>query len=322
MKKKIEFRYYEIPAGDYILPEIGKGWEREYGVEYKGMLHFHNYLEVGYCYHGSGDLIISDRNYRYGDEMFTIIPSNIPHTTESDEGNICKWEYLFIDLDNYIRNEMEGGSLSAEELIRIVNKRGTLKSFKNHRNCATIIRRMIEECRNQFPYYKESLKGLLRSLVIEILRLDEEKETGLKNITYDHSLDKAIKYIEDNYSGDIRIPDIADECGLSESHFRRQFEEITNMKPLDYVNMVRIRKACDLIKKGNMMMADVGRKVGFQTQSSFNRNFRALTGLTPLKWKHREKEEGGLNISDFKITAKKGWDAYLENGEWKIEGIE
>ena len=57
-KKKLEFRYYTLPAGDYVLPKLGKGWEQEYGLGYEGMLHFHNLLEIGYCYHGNGKLII------------------------------------------------------------------------------------------------------------------------------------------------------------------------------------------------------------------------------------------------------------------------
>ena len=31
-KKRMEYRYYEIPADTYVLPLLGKGWEQEYGV--------------------------------------------------------------------------------------------------------------------------------------------------------------------------------------------------------------------------------------------------------------------------------------------------
>ncbi len=165
-KKKIEFRYYNIPAGEYVLPKIGKGWEQEYGIGYHGMLHFHNYMEIGYCYHGDGTLEIEDRQYHYGDQMFTIIPANMPHTTESKAGNICKWEFLFIDIDEFIRNEMVSNDLSADEVIRIVNKRGTLKTEANHPAMAKLVRNIIEECRNNAMYSNMSIKGYLMALVI------------------------------------------------------------------------------------------------------------------------------------------------------------
>lgn len=45
-KETIEFRYYNIPDGSYVLPKIGEGWEQEYGLGMNGMLHFHNLLST------------------------------------------------------------------------------------------------------------------------------------------------------------------------------------------------------------------------------------------------------------------------------------
>ena len=72
-KEKIELRYYNIPDGSYVLPKIGEGWEQEYGLGMNGMLHFHNLLEIGYCYHGSGRLIIED-DQRPGKYMQLGVP--------------------------------------------------------------------------------------------------------------------------------------------------------------------------------------------------------------------------------------------------------
>ena len=63
-KKKLQFRYYTIPTGEYILAKIGKAWEQEYGLGYGEMLHFHNYLEIGYCYSGKGRLIIENKKWK------------------------------------------------------------------------------------------------------------------------------------------------------------------------------------------------------------------------------------------------------------------
>ena len=50
-KPKMEFRYYQMPAGSPILALLGQKWVQNYGndVDY---LHFHNYLEIGFCYEG------------------------------------------------------------------------------------------------------------------------------------------------------------------------------------------------------------------------------------------------------------------------------
>ncbi len=309
-KRKMEFRFYDIPKGEYVLPMLGDGWEREYGAGYGTMLHFHNYLEIGYCYHGSGRLIINDRVYRYGDQMFTVIPANIPHTTISDPGNICKWEFLFIDVDSFVKNEVQsldrkwGGTT---DFLKNINSRGTLKSRENHPNPAQLIRSIIRECRKKDDYYMESLKGYIYSLLIEIIRLNEERERlSTANNLQNHIRD-VIAYVDEHYAEEIRVSDMADACGLSESHFRRTFEETMNTKPVEYINLVRIDKACELITAGGHSMEEVSFIVGYQTPSTFNRNFKLLTGTTPLKW----KAEGGdrsKRMEQYHISASRGWD--------------
>ena len=303
-KKRLEFRYYTIPAGEYVLPKLGKNWEQEYGFGYDGTLHFHNYMEIGYCYHGKGRLIIEDRVYRYGDHMYSVIPANIPHTTISDEGNICKWEFLFIDINAFIDKEFGDAMLSAENLKRIVNKRGTLKTMANHQRLGRIILNIIEECRKEDIYYKMSVDGSLKVLISELLRLDDERERALHENADTKEIRPALNYVEDHFKEDIRIEDLSRICGLSESHFRRLFVQSVNMKPVDYVNMIRIQHACTLIRKENLSMEDVGYHVGYQTTSTFNRNFKKITGKTPYQWKSHGSE---WDVSGFNVTAMRGW---------------
>ena len=306
-KKKLEFRYYTLPAGDYVLPKLGKGWEQEYGLGYEGMLHFHNLLEIGYCYHGNGKLIIEDRTYHYGGNMFSVIPANIPHTTVSAPGNICKWEFLFVDIENFIRDEMADSRLSVDEIIRIVNKHGTMKTKANHPILSELILSIIREGREEPIYYKDAVKGYLRAFVIETLRLDEERVQTRKNDKLSEYIKKAIGYVNDHYAEDIKIYEMASMCGLSESHFRKVFEDAMNMKPNDYINSIRIKEACRLMRKEDLSMEELGIRVGYQTPSTFNRNFRKITGRTPYQWKTEERSHNGL-LTDFLISAEKGWE--------------
>lgn len=307
-KEKIEFRYYNIPAGTYVLPKIGPGWEQEYGIGMSEMLHFHNYLEIGYCYHGSGRLILDEREYRYSDNMYTFIPKNLPHTTISDPGNICKWEFLFIDLDTFIREEIHSVYLSTDEILRITNKRGTLKSMKNHPVMGNLIKNILRECHEPDAYSQESIKGYLYSLIIEVLRLDEERESAKRSKRISHYIQNAVNYISVHYSEDVKIGDLAESCGLSESHFRRIFVDSIGMKPVEYLNLVRIEHACMLIRKGEQSMEDICYAVGYQTPSTFNRNFKMITGISPRDF--RNTTETTTPLSKFRITALRGWEGF------------
>ena len=64
-KMKMEFRYYQMQGGIPILALLGEKWVQNYGrdVDY---LHFHNYLEIGFCYSGEGELVLGEDHQRCG----------------------------------------------------------------------------------------------------------------------------------------------------------------------------------------------------------------------------------------------------------------
>lgn len=307
-KRQIEYRYYEIPSDQYVLALLGESWVQSYGAVQENLLHFHNYMEIGYCYWGNGRLVIEESSVNYKGGIITIIPENIPHDTKSEGGGICKWEYLFLDIDNFIKKEMQFHRLIPEEVIKRINNQGYVIQWNQNKQLTSIIRSIIEEYREQRPYYKQAVKGYLRAFVAELLRLNEDMSSSLtlEEKRLNSYIERSVNYISEHYAEDIKMSDVAYECGLSESHFRRIFEESMSMKPLDYLNMVRIDNACEIIQNKDYAMEEVGFRVGYQTPSTFNRNFKKLTGKTPYQWKKEENHLGGAK-KNYKISAKKGW---------------
>lgn len=151
----------------------------------------------------------------------------------------------------YPKNE-----LFCRELIRKVNRRALfLHEWENH-NLAFLVRQIMEEMRGRRSHYTDSVRGLLYSLVIEIIRLNEEQEAKqeVQGVEMQkHSgvtqIAAALDYVRMEYMHMIRVEELAQECHMSETHFRRLFESCMNMSPVDYINLVRIQKACDLLKR-------------------------------------------------------------------------
>lgn len=111
-KPKMEFRYCKMPEGSPILALLGQKWTQSYGREID-YLHFHNYLEIGFCYEGQGEIVLGEQPMRFKGNQFSVIPKNYPHTTNSDPGTVSQWEYMFIDVENFLR-EQNGGGLYPE----------------------------------------------------------------------------------------------------------------------------------------------------------------------------------------------------------------
>lgn len=117
---------------------------------------------------------------------------------------------------------------------------------------------------------------------------------------------RAMDYISDHYMEPIRVEQLAKYSHLSETHFRRVFTEYMHMGPLEYINTVRIRTACEHLKKTEEPVADIAHKCGFTTNSTFNRNFKQMMGVTPVEWRKRP-ENYEQRLLNYEIHTEKGW---------------
>lgn len=304
-KQKVEFRYYEMPNNEIVLALLGESWIRNYseGIE---CLHFHNYIEIGYCYYGMGSLIFENESLRSGPNMFSIVPPNWLHRASSDQGTKSYWEWLYLDIEQYLKNVYKDDSLFVQGILKKIYRRPLLLHAKEHPALDNIILNIIREMRNKDIYYRESVKGYIHAFIVELLRLDDKEEQKAKIIKQTSRISDALDYVRENYREEIKIRQLAHACNMSESHFRRVFLESMNMKPIEYINLIRIQKACELIKKTQISMEDVAYKVGFTTVSTFNRNFKKLVGISPYKWKQSAENFEG-KLLNYKISAQKGW---------------
>lgn len=116
----------------------------------------------------------------------------------------------------------------------------------------------------------------------------------------------ALHYIGEHYAEDLTIGELAGVSHMSETNFRRVFQKVMNMTPSDYLNSVRVQMACEHMRKHTDSMELVAEKCGFQSMSTFNRNFKKILGITPYQWKiHPENYEAKL--LNYKISAYRGW---------------
>ena len=164
----------------------------------------------------------------------------------------------------------------------------------------------MEEARQKKPYYKDCISGLLRACLAEFLRLSDDEERIMRNKTHRAVISGALDYVADHYAHEIKICQLAEASSMSESHFRRVFEESMDMKPVDYINLIRIQCACELLKKTEKSMEEVAVASGFSSISSFNRNFKKILHISPYQWK-RSAENYESKLLYCRISAQKGW---------------
>nr|WP_303218654.1 AraC family transcriptional regulator [uncultured Blautia sp.] len=306
-KPKMEFRYYQMPAGSPILALLGQKWIQHYGenIDY---LHFHNYLEIGFCYEGQGRMLLGEEEVRFSGREFSVIPPNYPHTTDSDLGTISRWEYLFIDVEGFLRSFLDTPVKADKVIQRIYSKALFLEENQSPSISAKILK-IMNIMRDGEEFYLEEAKGILASLLVEIARLNrrsEEERVEEEKGKLTNMITRVQDFVSYHYMEDIKVEDLAKSCHISETHFRRVFTSYMKMSPLEYINTVRINTACELLQKTDEPVADIAHKCGFTTNSTFNRNFKQLMGVTPVEWRKRP-ENYEQQLLNFDIHSEEGW---------------
>jgi AraC-like DNA-binding protein len=96
-------------------------------------------------------------------------------------------------------------------------------------------------------------------------------------------------FIDNNYSANIDVDNIADEAYFSKFHFIRLFKKIYGKTPHQYLTVVRIENAKQLLKT-NKPVSEVCYSVGFESLSSFSLLFKRVAGLTPSAFLRKQQQ--------------------------------
>jgi len=123
---------------------------------------------------------------------------------------------------------------------------------------------------------------------------------------------RAKLFIDNNYSENIDLNNIADEAFFSKFHFIRQFKKIYGKTPHQYLIVVRIEKAMELLRT-DIPVSEVCYAVGFESLGSFSGLFKRIVGLTPSAYLLHQQQikaqilKAPLNFIPGCFAEKKGW---------------
>ena len=215
-----------------------------------------------------------------------------------------------MDVDRLLSKAVSGTPGHLENMIQRINSRAIFAKHEEYPMLAKKLRRIMDVMRSHESFCQEEAEGLMLAFLAEIARQnDSESEKNGKywgGVKSDELIFRILDYISEHYSEDLKVSDIAEWTHISETHFRRIFTSYMNMSPLDYINQLRIRAACEYLKKTDESVAMIAAKCGFPVSSTFNRNFRHIMGVSPAEWRRRP-ENYEQQILKFQIHSEEGW---------------
>lgn len=94
-------------------------------------------------------------------------------------------------------------------------------------------------------------------------------------------------YIQTHYEQHLDMSGLANVGCISERTLLRQFSQATGFKPNQYIQRVRVQKACDLLESSGLSFEQIAHSVGYEDANSLRKVFSKTMGLTPSEFKAR-----------------------------------
>ena len=98
-------------------------------------------------------------------------------------------------------------------------------------------------------------------------------------------LQRAREYIDNNYSYDIKVSDIACHVGIDRTYLYKIFMEAEQISPKQYLMRHRIRIATQMLCSSSYTITEIAFSCGFKDSSSFCNHFKKQTGFSPRKFR-------------------------------------
>lgn len=268
----------------------------EHPADVKSILpiHWHNEIEIIYLAKGNAFFRIENREYAIqAGEALIVHPGELHSGTNVDSEEICYYSIVFrlswlssLQSDRIQKLFLEPLLLGTARLPALLSL-----SSETHSTLLDCIRQLLIIYEHRSPAFEMSLKGLLLLLIADIFKYGLiEKNDELRN-HHGHELDQKIKqvltYMEENSFEKLGLDELASVASLSRSHFCKFFKSQTGMRPMEYLNFIRINKAANLLRTGSYNVLEAALESGYQHVSYFSKWFKLYMNMTPSEYKSR-----------------------------------
>ncbi|MFO1144598.1 MAG: AraC family transcriptional regulator [Amaricoccus sp.] len=254
--------------------------------------HHHPELELTLTLNSAGQRFVGDHvgSYTHGD--LVLVGPNLPHTWAS-RGKLDA-SRPHVALVFWFRREwLEAalaGSVEMQPVRDLLDRSAGGLAFASETGLA--LAGTCEEIFDLAPMPR------LLALIGILCRLAEDGSARpLSGIVPRHvggsrsRLDRVLVHLHEHYADQVSLPELAAVAALSVSGLHRMFVKHTRTSLSEYLAGLRIGDACSRLSASDQPIRHVAEAVGYQSLANFNRQFKALRGMTPRAYRARFRGE-------------------------------
>lgn len=288
--KKIFLTQYQNATNDFLIRYVNQSTDAIYP-------HTHDYFQLYYISRGQVTHHIDKQSARlkYGDTF--IIPPNVKHFITLEEKDTAFYALSFTPAfleQSASANVMLGDFL---KLLIVTPHEKLRPRLSLQLNDTLLVESLMERIMKEFNERNIGSWEIIReasSLLITLFSRNyfSERAEALsrKFISDKQSVLACVNYISEHCTENITLDGIAKSATMSKASFCKTFLEITGLSFKNFLNGKRIEKALEYIKEDKYKITTVGSICGYSDFSTFYRNFKKFTGISPQDYKRCEKK--------------------------------
>jgi len=253
----------------------------------------HSVLEPSVCViaQGSKEVLLGDSRYRYDPSQYLLATVELPRVSQVLEASKER-PYLSLRLElapalvSSVMIEAGHASPPGHADVRAI---AISPLDGNLLDAFVRLVRLLDS-----PAEAPVLLPLITREIIYWLLMGEQG-ARLRHLAilggYTSHIARAVERLRQDFDQPLRIEDIARELGMSVSGFHHHFKTVTAMSPLQFQKQLRLQEARRLMLGEDLDAASAAYRVGYHDASHFNREYKSLFGVPPMRDVQRLREE-------------------------------
>ena len=244
--------------------------------------HWHSEIELIYIVSGEAHIHAAGTSFKAHKGDLVICDSNDIHYYDGRKDD-CLMDFLIFDPAEITSHYRIKGFVYPYLRSADMEKNGLDAEWKR---TAEVIDRELTECG---PYFREIARAAVSSFWYRLLRVmpvspPQKNSIGEKNLGMRTSSQEILSFLEDHYSEQLTLEEASGHAGFSPSYFSKYFKRLTGTNFNQYLNLLRIAHATDMILRTDDTYTNIAFACGFNNIRTFTRVFRKYTGASPSEY--------------------------------------
>ncbi|MBP3334312.1 MAG: AraC family transcriptional regulator [Clostridia bacterium] len=231
---------------------------------------------------GCGFMEINGKDYSLPAGSVALIPRDLPNSYQTPQNG--SWEFYWIHPSSGL----------SEQFFDSIARKGIYAGAASHDHAyRTLMEDLISVCKRRAPQTSIHVSQKLGD-IFHFAAIDLQENSAVETVA-----ERAVAYIEKNFSKNILLEDIASLLFISTTHLIRIFKKDVGCTPHRYLINYRLLIGADLLKFSQLSVDEISSRVGFSSASQFISSFRQAYGCTPRSYREKETSSASPNTEAY-----------------------